>query len=196
MWKDTYETKLRESQKRAAVRLALYVRNESTTGPHTLLSLYKVPFALHLLGYPGEANQALDWIKEKAMVAPGEFREGDEPPWLRRSETYRSSWILSAAFLWKRHDIADESVISRFLTFQDPKTGGFYGGREPHTNRRTILGDHADLQLTQQGQDDVVVQSEWRLRKGLPGKHDQADSIVASPLNERCSNLFDGFDTS
>jgi hypothetical protein len=93
--------------------------------------MYKAPFALRQLGLCDEANEALDWIKSHAMVAPGEFRQGKEPPELARAETYRSSWILSAARLLRRNDIASDQAIDSFLSFQDPTTGGFFGGRGP-----------------------------------------------------------------
>jgi len=143
MQKELISTKIEESLSKSEICL---VQDSRLTHGRTLLSMYKSPFALYLLGFSDEANQVLDWIKENTMVGPGEFREGEEPSWLSRSEVYRSSWILSAAFLLRRHDIADEAAIRRFLSFQDTTVGGFYGGREPqeagilNTNHTAMAG--------------------------------------------------------
>lgn len=139
-------SELEESLKKAGIALGSFIHDERALQERTLLSLYKIPFALYLLGLREEANKALDSIKDTTMVGPGEFQERDEPAHLSRSETYRASWILSAAFLLRRYDLANQAAIGRFLTFQDTTLGGFYGGRGPqaagilNTNHTAMAG--------------------------------------------------------
>jgi hypothetical protein len=101
-------------------------------GSEFILDYYKAPWALTAAGFTREAWYLLDWIREHAQTAPGQFHHGDQLPNLLRSATYRNIFIMLGAQLAGRFDIVSEAALANLRTYQHPEIGAFYGEQYYH----------------------------------------------------------------
>jgi hypothetical protein len=97
----------------------------SLRGAESINDYYKSAFGLAAAGLNSETDTMLDYINKTFLTADGDLI-GDGCPWFDVFRIYPHTWILMAAILRARFDIAER--IAGFLdAFQDPSTGGYYG---------------------------------------------------------------------
>lgn len=106
-----------------------------------VLSAYKVPYALDLVGHPGEATRTLDWIAGVGFTANGVLDQKDKSgvhPFSLMMDIYPSYWVAMGAHRLGRFDASYR--LHRIIRekYWDPATGGIFFNLHGGTNGNEV----------------------------------------------------------
>ena len=118
--------RFREARDRgAAYLLSTQLANGSVPDAHLGAGQYwGTPIALDVAGYSSAAGRLLDWIRNNAFTAEGDFGPSPE-----RNQAYHypyfNSWLIEAAHRMGQFDLSQKGM-DFMMRFWDPESGGFY----------------------------------------------------------------------
>ena len=98
----------------------------SLRGATSINEYYKAIYSLAIAGWPAEADQMLQFIERRFLKPDGDL-DGTGCPWFELFRIYAHPWVVMAAVVRARFDIA-----GRMLNFLEGwhHDGGFYGKSE------------------------------------------------------------------
>ncbi len=122
---------------------------EPSCDPSEVGHVYRLPYALLLAGYRGEAARVLGWMERSVLdadgdLAPGPMRDG----FLHRWASYPIALIALAAWHLERYELA-ERLLRTLEAYQDAEHGGAFAERpEVRRSGRQDLFPTAQLGIT------------------------------------------------
>jgi hypothetical protein len=123
--KASQKTKALTSATRGAEWLLSHLQADgSITGGSDLRAYYKTPFALIASGHVTQAEQVLDYVEQRYLLASGDL-DGAGVPWFSIYRTYPHSWLCCAAVMRGRFGLARQ-LADRIATFHNPASDGFF----------------------------------------------------------------------
>jgi len=105
----------------------------SLAGASGLDDYYKAPLGLIVTGHLGEADRMLDLVAERYLQPDGDL-DGSDLSWFETFRIYPHSWIVIAAMMRGRFELA-HSMLRVLADFHDEKTGGFFATQAAHASR-------------------------------------------------------------
>ena len=127
-------TSVLEAMRAGARWLASHQREDGRFGDEEDINgYYKCAYSLRVAGEPAASGRCLDRIVSRYMTSDGDFMNDTADPGHRTvgnytarfCQIYPNFWILRAACVLNRFDVADK-VFSFLLTCQDEASGGVY----------------------------------------------------------------------
>ena len=104
----------------------------SFAGATGLDDYYKAPLGLIVTGHLGEADLVLDFIAERYLQPDGDL-DGSDLSWFETFRIYPHSWIVIAAMMRGRFEMA-HSMLRVLVDFHDENTGGVFATQAAHAS--------------------------------------------------------------
>ncbi len=170
-------TSLEKSAKSPAQRgadwlVSLTQPDGSLRGETNIGDYYKTVLALAAAGRQNESEKMLNYVVRRFLRDDGDL-DGTGCEWFDQYRIYPHAWLLMAAVVRARFDIARR--LAGFLeAFQDPDNGGFYGtraDRERRAEQELMTTSAAGIALLWAGRLDAALHAgQWvrRLYEAQP----------------------------